>query len=93
MEWKVMFTSASEKQAKALPEGIRERLMALVQAIRFGGPAQPTMPNYGKLKGTGDFRHCHLKKGKPTYVAVWEVFKKAKEVVMTYVGTHENAPY
>ncbi len=53
------------------------------------------MPNYSKLKlkGERDMRHCHLKKGKPTYVAVWEVFKKAKEVVMTYVGTHENAPY
>lgn len=93
MEWKVLFTNSAEKQAKALPEGIQARLMALVQAIRFGGPAQPTMPNYGKLKGTVDLRHCHLKKGKPTYVAVWEVFKKAKEVVMTYVGTHEDAPY
>lgn len=93
MEWKVSFTSSSEKQAKVLPEDIRLRLMALVQAIRFGGPAQPTMPNYGKLRGLGDRRHCHLKKGKPTYVAVWDVFNKTKEVVVTYAGTHEKAPY
>ncbi len=51
------------------------------------------MPNYRKLKGQTDTHHCHLKKGKPTYVAVWQAFKKLKQVVLTYVGTHENAPY
>lgn len=93
MKWAVSFTRAAAKQAEALPKGIRERLMALVQALSFGGPAQPTWPNYGKLSGARDLRHCHLKKGKPTYVAVWEAVKHAKEVVVTYVGTHEKAPY
>ena len=93
MTWDVRFTKKAEKQAKALPEGIRERLMALVQALSLTGPAQPLMPNYSKLAGKGDRHHCHLKKGQPTYVAVWQTLKKAKEVVMTYVGTHEKAPY
>lgn len=93
MTWDVQLTSKADKQAKALPQGIRERLMALVQALRLAGPVQANMPNYGKIKGQTDTHHCHLKKGKPTYVAVWQAFKKAKQVVLTYVGTHENAPY
>lgn len=93
MMWEVRFNKKAEKQAKALPEGIRGRLMALVQALRLTGPAQPELPNYGKLEGKGDRHHCHLKKGKPTYVVVWSAFKTTKEVVLTYVGTHEKAPY
>ena len=34
------------------------------------------------------------KRGRPTYVAVWEVTdKKIKIVEVTYVGTREKAPY
>lgn len=50
-------------------------------------------PNYGKL---GENRHhCHLKKGRPTYVAVWEVAEtgEIRLIEVTYVGTHERAPY
>jgi len=39
-------------------------------------------------------RHCHLKKGKPTYVALWEEDRgEVRLVEVTYVGTHEDAPY
>jgi hypothetical protein len=49
-------------------------------------------PNYSKL--AGGRHHCHLKKGKPTYVAVWEVLDKdIKLIEVQYVGTHEKAPY
>ncbi len=34
-----------------------------------------------------------LKKGKPTYVALWTVDKKQVTVEVIYVGTHEKAPY
>lgn len=38
--------------------------------------------------------HCHLKKGHPTYVVIWQVTDKTiKLVEVTYVGTHEKAPY
>jgi len=41
--------------------------------------------------------HCHLIKGKPTYVAVWieEESKdgRFKTVEIVYVGTHEKALY
>ncbi len=48
--------------------------------------------NYGKLGRNR--HHCHLKKGHPTYVAVWEVKGyEIKLVEVTYVGSHEKAPY
>ena len=38
--------------------------------------------------------HCHLKKGHPTYVAIWEVrSKEIRLIEVTYAGTHEKAPY
>ncbi len=38
--------------------------------------------------------HCHLKKGHPTYVAVWEVTDTDVCLVeVIYVGTHEKALY
>jgi hypothetical protein len=41
-----------------------------------------------------DKRHCHLIKGRPTYVACWEVKDpKNKILEVYYVGTHEKAPY
>ncbi|HSW71056.1 MAG TPA: hypothetical protein VLH77_03650 [Gammaproteobacteria bacterium] len=59
------------------------------------GPAAPGWPNYGKLHGSkGDKRHCHLQKGKPTYVCCWEVIDKKRKIIKVYyVGTHEKAPY
>lgn len=53
-------------------------------------------PNYGKLHGkvTEDKRHCHFKKGKPTYVCCWEVIDDGVKIIeVYYAGTHEKAPY
>jgi len=95
MQWTVEFTAKAAKQTRGPPRRIAERLDALRKAIEYGGPLQPTMPNFGKLKNRpGDVYHCHLNKGRPTYVAVWQVRKHSVQLVeVTYVGTHENAPY
>ncbi len=66
-------------------------LLMLMQDIETLGPVRGDWPNYGKL--TGNRHHCHLKKGKPTYVAVWTVDKETIKVEVTYAGTHEKAPY
>lgn len=59
--------------------------------MEHDGPERFQWPNYGDLNGN---YHCHLKKGKPTYVACWSVIdKKLKQIEIYYVGTHENAPY
>ncbi|KUG28231.1 hypothetical protein ASZ90_001904 [hydrocarbon metagenome] len=64
-------------------------------AIEADGPIQLTMPHFGKLRGwPGEVYHCHLNKGRPTYVAVWSVEDRmVKLVEVVYVGTHEKAPY
>lgn len=92
MEWIVRITGKVDKQARKLPRSIIDRLFLLMEEIRLSGPVRGNWPNYGKL-GEGR-HHCHLKKGKPTYVAVWEERdKEIRLIEVTYAGTHEKAPY
>lgn len=94
MKWTVGFSNKADKQFKKLNEDLQAVVGALVADLEMGGPAQPAWKNYGKLRQKGDKHHCHLKSGRPTYVACWEVIdKKIKILEIYYVGTHENAPY
>ena len=34
------------------------------------------MKNFGKIHGVENKYHCHIKSGRPTYVAVWMKYKK-----------------
>nr|WP_083804045.1 cytotoxic translational repressor of toxin-antitoxin stability system [Desulfonatronospira thiodismutans] len=79
-------------RTEKLPVRVREVLFQLTQEIEFSGFVRGDWPNYSKL--SDNEHHCYLKKGKPTYVAVWrEVQGKVKVVEIAYVGTHEKAPY
>jgi mRNA-degrading endonuclease RelE of RelBE toxin-antitoxin system len=92
MTWTVSITERAKKRIGRLPKTIKNRLVFLMREIETHGPARGNWPNYGKLSGTR--HHCHLKKGQPTYVAVWEVVnKEIKLVEVIYAGTHEKAPY
>ena len=90
MSWQVRFHKKAEKQLRELSESVAHRLDALVQEIAVAGPVRGNWKNYGKLTATR--HHCHIKSGRPTYVACWEV-KENKTVEVYYVGTHEKAPY
>jgi hypothetical protein len=88
----VTMSRAAEKRKAELSKPVCQMLYALIGDIEAGGPIRGDWPNYGKL--VDGKHHCHLKKGQPTYVAVWEVMdKKIKLVEVQYVGTHEKAPY
>jgi mRNA-degrading endonuclease RelE of RelBE toxin-antitoxin system len=91
-KWQVRVKRKVQKKLERFPSRVRQLVYFLIQDIRQNGPVRGDWPNYSSL---GENRHhCHLKKGKPTYVAVWEV--KAAEirlVEVVYVGTHEKAPY
>lgn len=90
--WIVGFTSKAEKQYRKLPNSIKEKLVVLLKEIEELGPVRGSWMNYSKLS-SGD-HHCHLKKGRPTYVVCWRVKDKRIQVVeVYYVGTHEKAPY
>lgn len=96
MQWDVVFSNKAGKQIESLSEKVLLALQVLVNNLQTFGPAPGNMwTNYGKLysKKSEDKRHCHLIKGKPTYVCCWEVFKHQKLIKVYYVGTHEKAPY
>lgn len=86
-----MFSNKARKQKEKLPGIIREILSELVKDIKKNGPVRGDWPNYGKLGSNK--HHCHLRRGNPTYVAVWEVDRDSITVEITYAGTHEKAPY
>jgi mRNA-degrading endonuclease RelE of RelBE toxin-antitoxin system len=92
MSWSVVYSRQAAKQRNKLPARIQSILDALIIDIRAAGPIRGNWPNYSKLGN--EIHHCHLKKGRPTYVAVWrEDSQGIKLVELTYVGTHEKAPY
>jgi mRNA-degrading endonuclease RelE of RelBE toxin-antitoxin system len=92
MAWQVTINRQTEKQLRRLPLNVRNRLFTLLADIEQSGPVRGNWPNYGKLKR--NVHHCHIKKGNPCYVAVWEVHDRTIRLVeVTYVGTHEKAPY
>ena len=97
MKWDVRFSNKAEKQYDKLKKNgkrpsINDTIDFLVLELIVKGPERIDWPNYSKLNECT--YHCHLKKGKPTYVACWVVMEeKLKQIEIYYVGTHENAPY
>jgi len=96
--WQVQFSKSASKQYESLMRcgqkpSIIDIIDTLVLELEASGPKQHTWPNFGKLSEIE--YHCHLKKGRPpTYVACWKVIcKNSKIIEVTYVGTHEKAPY
>lgn len=90
--WTVAIPGKTKKQIEKLPVSVQESLKFLLREIRLSGPVRGNWPNYSRL-GKG-MHHCHIKKGKPTYVAVWrEIAGEVRLVEVTYAGTHEKAPY
>ena len=92
MTWTITFSNAAAKQVSKLPDNVAALLKMLIIEINTSGPVRGNWKNYSILSN-GD-HHCHLKKGKPTYVAVWRVIDKTVKLVeIRYAGTHEKAPY
>lgn len=96
MRWSVAIHKKAGKQIRKLPKPIQAALVLLVRDLEANGPTTSgTWKNFSKLKGMkGDKYHCHVVKGKPTYVCCWEVTEKQLKILeVYYVGTHEKAPY
>ena len=92
MHWTVKMSPKARKSYERLPRRVKDQVQFLLGDIERHGPVRGVWPNYGKL---GTYRHhCHLKKGHPTYVAVWAEYADGARIVeVEYVGTHEGAPY
>jgi len=92
MNWTVNIIKKVAKTISKLPNGVQQSLFALLLDIENDGPVRGNWRNYSKLSSVR--HHCHIKKGQPTYVAVWEVTdKQVRLVEVIYVGTYEKAPY
>jgi mRNA-degrading endonuclease RelE of RelBE toxin-antitoxin system len=92
MAWTVTLHRKVDKELQSLPAAVRKHLFRLIYEIELFGPVRGDWLNYGKLGKKQ--HHCHIKRGKPTYVAVWkEMDGEIQLVEVTYAGTHENAPY
>ncbi|MBN2000521.1 cytotoxic translational repressor of toxin-antitoxin stability system [candidate division KSB1 bacterium] len=92
MEWQVVIPGRINKMIGRLPVRVKKSLFALLKEIELKGPVRGNWPNYSKLKNQK--YHCHLKKGQPVYVAVWQVIdNEIRLIEVIYVGTHEKAPY
>lgn len=90
--WEVEFSASAARNYEKLPQNVRRKVLLLITEIKHYGPVRGNWKNYGKL--SKDRHHCHLKSGKPTFVAVWEVLDNRIRIIeVCYVGTHEKAPY
>lgn len=95
--WQVYLSNRAEKQYEKLKRnGVKPSVIDLIDyliaEIEVAGPERKNWPHYGKLSEST--YHCHLKKGRPTFVACWQVVnKEGKKIEVYYVGTHEGAPY
>lgn len=90
MEWIASYSGNVAKQYEALPRAGQDRLDLLTAELEL----LFNWKNCSKLEGKGQRFQCHIKKGKPTYVAVWEVVDgRVSFWEVTYVGTHEKARY
>ena len=90
--WQVNYSRKAVKQVGKLPKSIQGLVQLLDKELREVGPNRGNWKNFSKL-AFGKY-HCHLKKGRPTYVMCWEVVdRKYKIMEVYYVGTHEKAPY
>lgn len=95
--WTVTFSREAGKQYNKLKRsGSKPSITDIIDYLGFDlekeGPYLVNWPNYSPLD-KNKF-HCHLRKGRPTYIACWEIINnEAKQIEVYYVGSHEGAPY
>jgi mRNA-degrading endonuclease RelE of RelBE toxin-antitoxin system len=97
-KWEVKLSPSARKQMLKLPAKVAATLASLIGDMENDGPIQKGWANFSTLKKgkkiPSDSYHCHIKRGRPTYVACWQAMdKKIKIMEIFYVGTHESAPY
>ncbi len=93
--WTVFLSKKAEKQSSKLPEDIFLALAALRLELKLEGPVQSEWQNYSKLKNKqGEYHHCHLNKGHPRYVVLWQVIDNSIQVIeIIFVGPHGSMNY
>lgn len=92
--WTVNIVGQAKRSAKTLSKQAAASFSFLFMELRAKGPYRSNWPNYTKTKGKIEDYHCHIEKGRPTYVACWRIIDKKQKIIEAYyAGTHEKAPY
>lgn len=90
--WHVSVIGQAKKAKKNLTGKTHDTFILLLFDLE-SGPIKTEWPNFSDLKGMKGHYHCHIEKGRPTYVACWMVDKTTRTIEVYYAGTHEKAPY
>lgn len=90
--WSVSLMGQAKKAKKNLPKKTLDTFILLLDDLKMG-PIRHEWPNYSALRGMRNHYHCHIEKGRPTYVTCWLADKSEKTIEVYYAGTHEKAPY
>lgn len=91
-QWTIHIVSQAKKADKNLSKAAAKSYAFLLLELRKLGPNRFDWPNYTKMHN--EEYHCHIEKGRPTYVVCWRIIdKKQKIIEVYYAGTHEKAPY
>ena len=93
--WTVIFSRKADKQIAKLPPDIAETLFLLRKDLEIRGPAVSSWPHFGKIVGSkSGHYHCHINRGHPTYVVVWQIVNRTIRVLeIQFIGTHEKVDY
>lgn len=93
--WTVIFSRKADKQKNTLPPTIAETLYLLRKDLESRGPTVSRWPHYSKIAGSkSGHYHCHLNKGHPTYVVIWQIVDRSIRILeIQFVGTHEKVNY
>ena len=95
--WNVHVSKAIRKEVDKFPNHIRGRVDEFIADLEKNGPrinppGTYTWSNFSKLH-TGEY-HCHIKNGRPTYIATWRLISSPERVIQVeFIGTHEKSPY
>ena len=79
MAWTVKERRSLSKRVRKLPENIQNLLIALKKDMEVNGPIRGNWLNFSAL--SDNRYHCHLKKGRPTFVAIWKVMDKEIKLI------------
>jgi hypothetical protein len=94
MPWQIRIPRRVGKSIAKLPERIQAAMQLLIEELGRDGPYRMNWPHYSRIQGTKNKFHCHVKSGRPTYVACWELTSEVERIIeVYYAGTHEKAPY
>lgn len=91
-KWTVDIAGQAKKADRNLSNLAKDAFALLLKELMFDGPYRSNWSNYAKMPKEN--YHCHIKKGRPTYVVCWRIINKKQKIMeVYYAGTHEKAPY